>query len=179
MIVYKHGGLYADLDCSPTKAVDDIFHVGGLRYAAHDTLLCIEDEKTDADMARSAQWAIRQGVPEFKTRIANYVFWAKPGSATLRRAISMAAERVARVPEAMYHPSPEHTHLSNPYAIIYTTGPDVLTDATFNRVGGSADGRPDPGVLVLAAEQCHMNNLATGTWIGDGNAATTLEVPKA
>ncbi len=30
------------------------------------------------------------GVPEYQTRIANYVFWAKPNSTTLRRALNMA-----------------------------------------------------------------------------------------
>lgn len=175
MIIYKYGGLYADLDCSPTKSLDDVFHVAGLRYTVHNTLLCVEDIKTEEEMARSAQWVIRGGVPEYKTRIANYVFWAKAGSPTLKRAIDIAAERLERVPKEMYHPSSQHTHLQNPYAIIYTTGPDVLTEAAFH-VGKDATTRgTDPGVLVLPPDKCHMNNLATGTWIGDGNAATALD----
>eukprot|EP00038_Savillea_parva_P010223 m.188735 g.188735 ORF g.188735 m.188735 type:complete len:412 (+) comp17528_c0_seq1:286-1521(+) len=170
LIVYKYGGLYADLDCTPTKPIDEIFHLGGLRFVAHDTLLCIEDEKTEAEMARSALWPIRGGVPELKTRIANYVFWAKPRSETFKRAIALAASRLESVPDAMYHVSPTQTHLQNPYAIIYTTGPDVLTEATFRH-------GVDPGVLILPADKCHMNNLATGTWIGDSNAATVQGPP--
>ena len=73
-----------------------------MRYVQHDTVLCVEDEKTEAEMANSARWAIRAGVPEFKTRVANYVFWARAGSSTIKRTLEMAAERLNSVPEAMY-----------------------------------------------------------------------------
>jgi hypothetical protein len=65
-------------------------------------------------------------------------------------------------------------HLKNPYAIIYSSGPDVLTEATFyiNKEGKRVT-KP-AGVLVIAKDKCHMRNKAHGSWLGDDNPATTL-----
>eukprot|EP00041_Stephanoeca_diplocostata_P014469 m.263404 g.263404 ORF g.263404 m.263404 type:complete len:368 (+) comp19707_c1_seq10:331-1434(+) len=175
MIVYKYGGLYADLDTTPTKALDDLMHNSGFRHVAHNTLLCIEDYKTDAEMAASAKWPIRKGEPEFRTRIANYVFWARPQSPLIKRALNLATQRLREVPSSMYHVN-GRPDLNNPYAIIYTTGPDVLTEATFVKhpTSGERDLSPQ-GVFILEPDACSMYNQATGTWTGDGNAATSLK----
>ena len=33
---------------------------------------------------------------------------------------------------------------------------------------------PVNDVLILPEDKCHMNNMATGTWIGDASPATKL-----
>eukprot|EP00039_Didymoeca_costata_P014095 m.223631 g.223631 ORF g.223631 m.223631 type:complete len:263 (+) comp15945_c0_seq18:281-1069(+) len=173
MIIDTYGGLYADLDTAPSKAIDDIMQVGGFRYIQHETVLCIEDIKNPKETEGSKRFAIRKGSAELKTRIANYVFWGKPGSAVIRNALKLAIERVRTTPSTLYH-VPNRPDMRNPYAIIYTTGPDVLTESTFER-NQNNDGSHKPAahnVLVLTEEQCHMNNLATGTWIGDNAKAT-------
>ena len=45
--------------------------------------------------------------------------------------------------------------LNNPYAIIYSTGPDVLTEATFPVEQGRTSSND---VLVIAKGQCFMTN---------------------
>lgn len=59
--------------------------------------------------------------------------------------------------------------LNNPYSIIYSTGPDVITEAAFPLVAGQRTNPTD--VLVVGKGQCFMNNRATGTWIGDEHPA--------
>ena len=54
----------------------------------------MEDDKTEAETAKSAQWRIRKGKPEYPTRIANYVFWAKPNNTILYKSVKMAVVRV-------------------------------------------------------------------------------------
>lgn len=173
MIVIKFGGLYADLDTAPTKPIDDILQVAGYRSVQHTTVLCIEDIKTEEEMTASARWPIRQGVPEYKTRIANYVFFAQPGSDVLRRTLNLAAKRIRETPSTYYHVQ-GNPDLNNPYAIIYTSGPDTLTEGTFEKTENGNRRMPGSDVLILPEDKCHMNNLATGTWIGDGAAATKL-----
>jgi mannosyltransferase OCH1-like enzyme len=58
MIVLKFGGLYADLDSAPTMPVDDILHAAGFRHVMHNTVLCVEDEKTEEQMATSARCVV-------------------------------------------------------------------------------------------------------------------------
>eukprot|EP00054_Salpingoeca_dolichothecata_P010483 m.58504 g.58504 ORF g.58504 m.58504 type:complete len:329 (+) comp19017_c0_seq1:135-1121(+) len=176
MVVLKYGGIYADLDCAPTKPIDDIFFTVGFRRYSHHTVLCVEDIKTEAEMRTSASWPIRQGIPEHPTRIANYVFFAAPDSPLLKRALALAASRVRNTPSIFYQAG-NGGH--NPYAIIYTTGPDVLTDVTFKDEKGLPIPNPAAnGVLVIDKGKCHMNNLATGTWIGDQNPASELVAQK-
>lgn len=174
MIILTYGGLYADLDTAPTKPIDDIFQVGGYRSVQHSTVLCIEDLKTEEEMKASAKWAIRKGVPEYKTRIANYVFYGKPGSDVYRRTLNIAVNRIRNTPKSMYH-VPGKPDLNNPYAIIYTSGPDTLTEGTFEQLPNGKHRQPGNDVLILPEDQCHMNNLATGTWIGDNSAASKLQ----
>jgi hypothetical protein len=63
-----------------------------------------------------------------------------------------------------------HTHTHN-----HTQPPPQSQLPRSITAGSDVTARPpDAGVLVLPADKCHMNNLATGTWIGDSNAATDL-----
>eukprot|EP00048_Salpingoeca_helianthica_P009457 m.135619 g.135619 ORF g.135619 m.135619 type:complete len:231 (-) comp14874_c0_seq6:272-964(-) len=115
MIVLKYGGAYADLDCSPSKPLDEIFFLAGFRDVQHNTVVCVEDEHNDARAAQTAYWPIRKGVPEYPTRIANYVFWAKPGSLLLRRALDLAAARVRSLNDTDYTiPATGQTPLNHP-----------------------------------------------------------------
>lgn len=168
MIVLKYGGAYADLDCSPSKALDDIFELAGFRAVRHAAVVCVEDEHSPATVASTARWPIRKGIPEHPTRIANYVFWGKPGAAVFRRALELAVARVRALKDSDYGVSGA-PHLNNPYSIIYSTGPDIITEATFPTVDGTRSTPAD--VLVIPKGQCHMANRATGTWIGDDHPA--------
>eukprot|EP00049_Salpingoeca_infusionum_P023609 m.13069 g.13069 ORF g.13069 m.13069 type:complete len:376 (+) comp5897_c0_seq2:219-1346(+) len=167
MIVLVYGGLYADLDCSPTKPIDEAFEAAGFRFVQHNTVLCLEDDKTPEQSAGTARWPIRKGVPEYHRRVANYVFWAKPRSEVIEAALSLAVKRVNETPKEMYHVR-GRPDLNNPYAIIYTTGPDVLTEVTFPQENGR---NPESSTLVVGKGKCHMSNKATGTWIGDQHPA--------
>ena len=61
MIVLKHGGLYADLDCIPTQSIAEILQANKFELATHHTVFCVEDVKTEAEMATSARWPLRKG----------------------------------------------------------------------------------------------------------------------
>eukprot|EP00055_Hartaetosiga_balthica_P017976 m.126105 g.126105 ORF g.126105 m.126105 type:complete len:231 (+) comp9434_c1_seq3:142-834(+) len=169
MIIDTFGGLYADLDCMPSKNIDDIFDSSGFRHVMHDTVVCLEDDKTPEQMAGTAKWAIRKGVPEYHRRVANYVFWAKPGAATIQEALKLAIRRVRTTDKKFYHYQGKNNQvLNNPYAIIYTTGPDVLTEATFSLKNNR---KPLKSTHVVGEGKCFMTNKATGTWIGNNHPA--------
>lgn len=102
MILYVFGGMYADLDCIPSKPIDDIFDAEGFRFIMHDTVVCIEDDKSPVELAHTAHWPIRKGIPEFHRRIANYVMWSKPAAKVIDDALKLAVHRV-RTTESMYY----------------------------------------------------------------------------
>eukprot|EP00043_Microstomoeca_roanoka_P003380 m.43452 g.43452 ORF g.43452 m.43452 type:complete len:334 (-) comp12039_c0_seq1:151-1152(-) len=168
MIILKFGGLYADLDCTPSRPVDDVFDEAGFRFVAHEAIVCLEDDKTPEQMAHTARWPIRKGVAEYHRRVANYVFWAKPGAKLVENALKLAIHRVETTESTYYH-VPGRPDLNNPYAIIYTTGPDVLTEAVFPLENGKRS--VTAGTLVIGEGKCYMTNKATGTWIGDKHPA--------
>ena len=64
--------------------------------------------------------------------------------------------------------------LFNPYSIIYSTGPDVLTEATFALDDAGHRIQQPAGVVILPKDKCYMRNLATGTWISDGSPANRI-----
>ncbi|EGD74799.1 hypothetical protein PTSG_07033 [Salpingoeca rosetta] len=168
MILLVYGGLYADLDCVPSKPVDDVFDQAGFRFVVHDAIVCLEDDKDPAKMVHTARWPIRKGVPEYHRRVANYVMWAKPGAQVIADALKLAVHRVETTDKSFYHVS-GRPDLNNPYAIIYTTGPDVLTEAVFPIKNGERT--THERTMVIGEGKCYMTNKATGTWIGDKHPA--------
>lgn len=59
----------------------------------------------------------------------------------------------------------------NFYSIIYSTGPDVMTEAVFSAQKKDGTRTSPAQVVVIPPGECSMNNQATGSWIGDTNPA--------
>jgi len=125
-VVYAHGGMYADIDVEPGR-IEPALRARGYDPAVHSTVVLEEDVMTPA--------LSRQCNPEcISTRIANFAFFATPGAPVL-----MASMRLAETRLNIFRTN----HAD--WVILYTTGPDITTEAVFSRPGTVA--RED--VLVL------------------------------
>ena len=60
---------------------------------------------------------------------------------------------------------------NNPYTIIFTSGPDAVTEATFPVQKDGTRRMHRSGLLIIGEQDCDVTNRATGTWIGDNHKA--------
>ncbi len=136
LIVFDRGGLYSDHDAEWTwKRLP----------RGHDFIAWTEFVHTDEEVRKNMRMTRehRGDVPEYNVRIGNYVFWSpRPRSPILGRALARVQERLVRNSAAPL----------SPYGVLYTTGPDVMTDTL-------VEGLPDPATLQPFAK-CERSNTA-------------------
>lgn len=150
MILYVHGGWYADLDARyvgphPLKTAR-IIDTHRTRKEKNIGVALCETTLTEKQAKQIGKmYYIRDGVPEHTTRIANYAMYAPPRSAWIRRALLIAKHRLMitqHKKQYVVDPSLD-IELSSElnitdkfqqaqYNVLYTTGPDVITTATFD-----------------------------------------------
>ena len=153
MIVWKHGGLYADLDVVPKMPLDRALKAFGFFYDVDDeggdddddddddgpdshysTALFVETRLPAWYSVETSRWPIRRGKGEVRVRVANFLFSARPGSPVLARALDIATSRLL----LMNGPNSDLRRYSNSeYAIIYSSGPDVLSEAAMRAPDGT------------------------------------------
>jgi len=109
-IVIKHvGGIYVDLDVESNLPFMSFYNI----YKSDD-LFFIENERTLEQIESSKKYRIRNNIGESKTRIANCVLMGLKNSKNYKDILDLCSAR--------------HTlDILEPYDIIYTTGPDVVT----------------------------------------------------
>lgn len=116
LIVYLEGHFYFDLDCMPKNSkqlLDKIRLPLDRMYTFIETTITKEYA-----MKMAKKHKIRNGVPERLQRLANYAFGAPAKHPALLKVIQLAVERCTTNPE-----------ISDDYAVIWSTGPDVVSEA--------------------------------------------------
>lgn len=127
IILHANGGWYADCDTVPTLSVDEIRKSISIEdpigIAFTETIIDQQFQQT------TSRLKIRNGLSEYKIRVANYVFWSKIDSPWLLDIMKLAAIRLRK-----HGNSPScDANWTKDYHTIYTTGPDVMTEITFDR----------------------------------------------
>lgn len=144
MLLHRQGGVYSDLDVEPSRSLDKLF----ARYPHAGVILGVEVSLS----RKEARWigqemAIRQGVPEVRRRIANFFMASVPGHPFWLAALELARSR-ASLP------------VRNQYDILYTTGPDVVTE-TLER---NALRFPDVAVVPQHVLEQFITHHCAGSW---------------
>ena len=135
----------------------------------------------------TSRWPLRGGKGEVRTRIANFLFWGRRESPVLKRALDIAASRLTSLhgkPGNGSNPGSGsgnlHRYSNSEYAIIYSSGPDVLSEAAMRLPGGmdlsgrlTPDGRAKTvdGEVGPAADSRHLD-----PGHGNGRARATAVV---
>lgn len=135
LLIFDRGGIYSDHDIE-----------WGRKWLSFDQDFIAWTESVQGDEAvRKNMQTTREHrgeVPEFNVRIANYVFWSqKPYSPILGRCLNRVQERMRKNAGA---------RLSQ-YGVLYTTGPDAMTDTVI-------EGLPNLAVLQ-PYEKCEYYNV--------------------
>ena len=108
-----------------------------------------------AEAVESARRPCRRGLPEWRTRVANYAMYARPGAPMMATALALAVERVKvlgrkpaagaggwRVGGSPCARFPGGEEEGREYEVVFSTGPDVMSEAAATVAGGAARRRP-------------------------------------
>lgn len=147
MLMHRFGGVYSDMDVEPHGCLDHLF----AQYARANVLLGVEVEISLRE-ARSIgrQRAIRKGLPEIPRRIGNYFMASTPGHPFWIEVLELMKSR-ASLP------------VREPYDVLYTTGPDIITE-TLHRTEGRF---PDVAVIPRKILDRFITHRCDGHWRGD------------
>lgn len=131
LILYHHGGVYADLDVYPLKSLDSLPVTQeptcwvGMEYPlkihrdSTTTKVILQDLRGGGVRHRSETSVglpvIRDGIPERLPRLANFWMMSTPGHQWLADCIQLQLNR-------------RHLPVHREYDIVYTTGPDVISE---------------------------------------------------
>lgn len=112
MLLHKYGGVYSDFDVDAFKGLSKLM----APYSKAKLLLFEEWVFTQKYAQRIAnQHPIREGRPEHPHRIANYFMASVPGHPFWLDVLALMKER-------------SQLTIKEDYDVIYTTGPDVITE---------------------------------------------------
>jgi mannosyltransferase OCH1-like enzyme len=113
MLLHRLGGVYSDLDVEPRACLQYLFE----RYPRANVLLGVELILSRRHARRiGQQMPIRSGAPELRRRVANYFMASVPGHPFWIETLEWMKARA-------------HLPVNEQYDVLYTTGPDVITEA--------------------------------------------------
>jgi hypothetical protein len=167
LFVYVHGGLYIDIDVRCARPLEETLARAGFDPLMDSLVAFVEGSavfSSDAVTLASAHHPLRNGIPEIRTRIANYIFFCpQKRSQSLFAVILHVASRLARW-QAL---SPGQRELIEKrpwdpeYITLFLTGPDAFTEAVF----GGPNVSPLGGVLIVNEHLSRAySNVGSGSW---------------
>ena len=139
MLLHQYGGVYSDLDVVPHKALDVLTSL----YPNAAVLLCEETSlSTVAAQTIGKTQPIRNNIPELPRRVANYFMASVPGHPIWLEVMALMKQRST---------SP----IKNDYDILYTTGPDIISEVAHRATECYSD--------VVVIPQSTINKFITHT----------------
>jgi hypothetical protein len=134
LVIYDRGGMYSDHDTHwQRKRLNLNYDLIVWTEFAHNN----EDVRKNMAITREH----RGETPEYNVRIGNYVFWSRaPHSPVIERCLERVQKRMQKNADAPL----------SIYGVLYTTGPDAMTDTI-------VEGLPDPATLQ-PFEKCEFAN---------------------
>jgi mannosyltransferase OCH1-like enzyme len=112
-LMYTKGGFYSDFDVVSNVCFKNLCSM----YPHGQIFLCTECVLTDAEVESTKNYKIRNGVPELTVRVGSYWFGSlNPKHKFWKSVLKLCDKRSS-------------LEIQDPYDVIYTTGPDMLTTA--------------------------------------------------
>jgi len=199
-ILYYHGGWYFDMDTgaecnygqlsrsgnNPSEGCsNDITELEKFVNPHQQSLTGIfvweMGRRSRSDVMESAKRPCRAGMPEYRTRLANYAIWAQRGSPVMERLIRLTIYRVDALVNIKSRESsqrsssgkspcalPGHDN-GQAYEVLWSTGPDSLTEAVLGiRDAGFDDDVPDISSSAGEASLPHHRFCSKASGVGQG-----------
>jgi mannosyltransferase OCH1-like enzyme len=112
-LMHAHGGMYSDIDVVSNLNIINLCRM----YPDAKVFLCTECLLNDNQVIQSKSYRIRKSSPEHRVRVANYWFCSlEPKHKFWRKVIRLCEKRAS-------------LEVLEPYDVLYTTGPDLITTA--------------------------------------------------
>lgn len=147
LILYHCGGTYLDLDIKPErKCYTRLLN----KHQNHQALFVEEGTWHGGENDFTQDYPIRQSLDacqrkEAALRVANYLIFAKPGALIIKRILDKCVERSG-------------LKIVEPYDVIFTTGPDVVSSVVAER-------QDDSFVVIPKGEaDAYFRHLTTHLW---------------
>ncbi|MRJ02336.1 MAG: hypothetical protein GXO19_05695 [Epsilonproteobacteria bacterium] len=119
--IYHEGMSYSDLDIFPRRNISGIFET----MPTKSVIFVIENIVDLPFITSIAQTPIRGGRAEFPYRVANFLIFARKAYHPIfAHIIAKVESRLHQIGSTM-----------DDYGVIYTTGPDAVTEAVFENIG--------------------------------------------
>lgn len=214
-ILYAYGGWYFDLDSGVECKYESILRGDGPargcsnRLDQFEAFLTSQAEQASVaqggsdhmvtvfwergrlsleDATQSARRTCRQGVPEYRTRLANYGIWSSKGNPIWVDTLKLAIQRLRALQSGVScgGGSSEGAVRAKEYEVLWATGPDLLTESVLGvresvgpGVAGLADPAPsapalftrDSHRILIVDPKAHLYNANTWSWRGKANPA--------
>ncbi len=123
MLLHQMGGIYIDLDVEPHITLDVLLTM----YPEANVILAVETVLTEEMCRQIGQnEPIRFGAPELPVRVANYFMASVPRHPFWLAVLELMKQR-------------HHLPIRNEYDILYTTGPDVITEIAYRAAQDYSD----------------------------------------
>jgi hypothetical protein len=167
MVVLKEGGLYVDSDV-PAAELKSILGCSSSRNGARDVFF----QEIIGDEGNLKELPIREGYPEYTHRIANYAFFAGPGSEVLARTLRLVRHRLDQHHRRSI---PSSMSMFNVYTTIFVTGPDAISEAIQGvRFQSFLDKHPKDAseLSVRVCTDKNIRNLNANSWWENSEALT-------
>lgn len=112
LLLQKYGGVYSDLDVQPYRELDRLC---GL--FPHANVLLIEEVSLTraSSVRRGNRFSIRNGQPELRLRVGNFWMASASGHPFWQDVVDLIEER-------------SHYAIRDDYDVIFTTGPDIISE---------------------------------------------------
>ncbi len=140
-VVWLEGGVYFDLDCRPK----DGQALAKLLAQAEATVFVENVQPMSYTKTTGQRFPIRGGVNEQQVRLANFSFAASSKHPVFERFLTTMEARLKAAPANL-----------DDYGVLYTTGPDMVTDSLIDRTGLTS--------LQTIDHRPYMVHSETGTW---------------
>ena len=142
LLMKSQGGVYCDADMLPIRPLDELL----APYANAGVVLAVEVWATRRWARKSARRnAIREAHPESLRRVANYFLASVPGHPFWDEVLELQRLRA-------------HLPVHGEYDILYTTGPDIITEAALHTK------HDDVVVMSRSRANRYFKHLAAGSW---------------
>ena len=144
VLLKKVGGVYSDLDVRPRQPLEGLFEL----YPDANVLLAEEVTLSrGSSIRRGKRHSIREGRPELRLRVANFWMASVPGHPFWGEVIDLIEAR-------------RHLPVREDYDVIYTTGPDVISEV-YNRCINRFD---DVQMVPRRLARKFFRHQAHGSW---------------
>ena len=160
IILLAEGGLYVDLDCIPKMRFEQILVTNNFLPQRHrSAVFKLQEFSASALRTLQQEFPIQTNATFLPTRLANSpLYVSHTNSLMLQRALALSRKRLEWCEQNQWRSDVDWNAND---LILYTTGPDVITEATYR---WDYTNKVDPTSVIIDSSELYIVELNVGSW---------------